>query len=363
MATNTTKKIQSPGFILKQELKSHKITQKSLASMMDIQQSHLSEIIKGKRSITPPIAEKLEKFFNHSASYWIRIQAKYDFECVVQKLNDSEENKSEESLMEYNELYDMKLLCKKLGLDKKPASERLAFCNNSLHFESVAVQRKTILGYFHKSEKTGLDKRMIATWSVLAIYEASQLQEPVNRFNRTTCDDLAYELCDIFNENQNTINRVTRTLYTYGVKFCIVEKVPHASIDGFSFYIDGVPCIVVTKRFNRIDNFAFAILHEVGHLKMHLHKNSIGKVNVVDPDMEQLAKEEMEANNFAANALIPETIWSKQPPVKLNNPRAIQKIFTKFALDNHKNKWIVLGRLSHETNIFMFTSDSSREIH
>ncbi len=362
MATNNHHITQHPGFILKQELKSHKITQKNLAGMMDIQPSHLSEITKGKRSVTNAIAEKLEQIFDHPASYWIRLQAKYDFECVVQKLNDDQDHKAEQDLMGYNELYDMKLLFKKLGIDKESATDRLRFCKESLHFESIAVQRKSIQGYFHRSEKTGLDKRMIATWSIIAMYEASQLHTPTNVFAKSNCDRLAGDLSNIFNDNQNTVNRITRTLSSYGIKFCIVEKVPHASIDGFSFYVDGIPCIVVTKRFNRIDNLAFAVLHEVGHLKMHLLENGIGKVNVVDPDEEQLAKEELEANEFASNALIPESIWESQPSVKLNNPRAIQKIFTKFALENRINKWIVLGRVSHETNIFMFKSDKTREI-
>lgn len=362
MATYNKNIIQHPGFFLKQELKTHKITQKNLASMIDIQPSHLSEIIKGKRTITQSIAEKLSEVLDPSASYWIRLQAKYDFEKVIQKLNDNQDHEAEQTIAEYNELYDMKLLFKKLGVDKKTASERLQFCKDSLHFESVAAQQKSIQGYFRKSEKTGLDKRMIATWSVIAMYEASQQQDPSDVFAKSSCDNLASELSVIFNDNQNTINRVTRTLSSYGIKFCVVEKVPHASIDGFSFYVDGIPCIVVTRRFNRIDNLAFSILHEVGHLKMHLPENGIGKVNVVDPDEEQLAKEELEANEFASNALIPESIWEKQPSVKLNNPRAIQKVFTKFAQENRKNKWIVLGRVSHETNIFMFKSDPTREI-
>ena len=362
MAKNNHHILQHPGFVLKQELKSHKITQKNLASMMDIQPSHLSEITKGKRSVTPSIAEKLERIFDQPASFWIRLQAKYDFDCIVQKLNDDQDHEAEQNLMEYNELYDMKLLFKKLGKDKESATDRLSFCKESLHFESVATQRKLAQGYFHRSEKTGLDKRMIATWSIIAMYEASQLPAPSERFTKSSCDSLARDLSNIFNDNLNTINRVTRTLSAYGIKFCIVEKVPHASIDGFSFYIDGTPCIVVTKRFNRIDNLAFAILHEVGHLKMHLSENGIGKVNVVDPDEEQLAREELEANEFASNALIPESIWEKQPTVKLNNPRAIQKVFTKFALAYRINKWIVLGRVSHETNFFMFKSDKAREI-
>lgn len=154
---------------------------------------------------------------------------------------------------------------------------------------------------------------------------------------------------------------MTRLCSEYGIKFCVVPKVPHASIDGFAFYCNGIPCIVVTKRFDRIDNLAFAVLHELGHLKLHLIQDGIGKVTVVNPDEEYLVKEEKEANEYAANLLLPDKLWETIPPVKLN-PRSIQRVFTKWAKEHNKNKWIVLGRISHETNIYMFKSDDTRRI-
>ena len=363
MANVNYNKIRHPGLIIKAELKSRKISQKDFAGMVGMQPSHLSEIIKGKRDVSNSAAEKIEKALGLPPATIVLAQARYDFRFFTEDIENEENEKAEALLMEYDELYDMKMLFKKIGKSGMTPQERLTFCQETLGFGSVAVQRNSIQGYFRRSEKTGLDKRMIATWTTIAMYEASQLPDPSGKFDKSLCAELALELRDIFNDNQNTINRVTRTLSSYGVKFCIVEKVPHASIDGFSFYSNGVPCIIVTKRFNRIDNFAFSILHEVGHLMKHLPDNGIGKVNVIDPDEESIAKEESEANLFAANSLIPESIWGKQPLVRLNNPISIQREFTKFAKEHHMNKWIVLGRVSFETNIFMFKSDSSREIH
>lgn len=355
--------IQHPGLELRSALKSRKITQKDFATMIDMQPSHLSEIIKGKRVISKTLASKLESALGRPASHWIQLQAKYDYDIATQKTDDDFEHLAEQMLMDYDELYDMKLLFKKLGVANKSSSERLNFCKNELGFEAIAIQKKVRQGYYRRSEKTGLDMRKIATWSAIAMYEASKLPRPIGVFNRNNCDTIAKELASIFNDNDNTINKVARTLSNYGIKFCIVEKVSHASIDGFSFYNNGTPCIVVTKRFNRIDNFAFAILHELGHIKFHLQANETGKVNVVDPDIECIAKDEQEANAFASNALIPQNIWKEQPSVNLFNPRSVQTAFTKFAKAHKLNKWIVLGRVSFETNIFFFKSDISREIH
>ena len=125
---------------------------------------------------------------------------------------------------------------------------------------------------------------------------------------------------------------------------------------------DGTPAIVITKRYNKIDNVAFAVMHEVGHLKMHSTSKNSENINLAYADEELITKEEREANDFAANALIPEYIWENAPSVVMN-PFVIQREYTKWSRKNSLNKWIVLGRVSHETGMYMFKSDKSREIN
>lgn len=354
--------IVHPGFILGMELKARGLTQKRFAEMVAIQQSHLSEIIKGKRNITEQLAEKLEQNLNIPADHWIRLQAEYGYKVKAANLRNIAERDADSMLTEYNDIYDMKLIFKYTGLSSKLSSEKLEFCKNKLRFVTPTVQRRFVQGCFHKSEKTGLDTRMIATWAVLAKFEASRRPNPEGTFDKDQMDYLAEELRMIFNENHNTINRVERALSLYGIVFCVVPKVERASIDGYSFFIDGKPAIVVTQRYNRIDNIAFAVLHEVGHLKLHSAEDNGGNINLAYAEEELITKEEMEANEYAANALIPKYLWDSVPRV-LPNPRYIQKEYSKWAKDNQLNKWIVLGRLSHETGIYMFKSDNSREIN
>ncbi len=353
---------ESPGSKLKAELRARKITQRSFADMIGMRPSHLSEIISGKRTVTEQLAIKLETLLEIPVSVWLELQAKFEYDKKINSIGDSENVDADKLLVEYNELYDLKTIFKYADIAKQTTQERLDFCQNVLQFNSPTIQKRAIQGYFHKSEKTGLDERMIATWSVLAMYEASLAPKPIGTFRKEKCDELSERLSNVFNDNHHTINRITRVFSEYGIIFCIVKKLPHASIDGFSFYKNGYPCVVVTQRFDRIDNLAFAVLHEVGHLKMHLPENGVGKITLVDPDLEQLAREEQQANDYAANALIPEDIWEKQPNVILN-PRVIQARFTKWAKTINKNKWIVLGRASHETNIYMFKSDETRKIN
>lgn len=354
--------ITHPGYILGMELKSRGLTQKVFAAQIAIQQSHLSEIIKGKRNITEQLAEKLEEALNIPAEQWRQLQAKYDYKLKAANLKDVEEREADALLAEYNRVYDLKTIFKNVGIAMKSASEKLKFCLEVLCFGTPAVQLRQLKGCYHRSEKTGLDPRMIVTWSVLAKYEAGRKPEPTVKFDRDKMDELAVELRTIFNENRNTINRVERTLSDYGIRFCIVPKVNHASIDGYSFFSNGIPSIVITKRYNRIDNMAFAVLHEVGHFKLHSIEDGEGNINLPLNDAETIPAEEKAANDYAADALIPESIWASLPNMSIN-PQIIQKVCTKWAKDNNINKWIALGRVSHETGMYMFKSDASREIN
>lgn len=352
----------NPGYYLGKELKYRGISQKSFAAQLGIQASHLSEIIKGRRGINDLLAQKLEDTLGIPAEYWIELQAEYGYKQKMANLENQAERDAIDMLNKYNMVYDMRTIFKNVGYLDMTSCEKLDFCKKKLHFASPSIQQRGLQGLYHRSEKTGLDIRMIASWSVLAKYEAAQCPKPQGIFSRDKMDELAERLRVVFNENQNTLNRVKALLSEYGIRFCVVPKVEKASIDGFSFYLGQTPCIVVTMRYNRIDNLAFAVLHEVGHLKMHSIEDSEGRINLAYGNEELITKEEEEANNFAANSLIPESVWMKAPDVPLI-PAIIQKRYTNWAKTIKMNKWIVLGRVSHITGVYSFKSDSSRVIN
>ncbi len=70
-----------PGEILLEDfLKPMNITAYRLAKETRIDQTRISEIIKGKRGISVDTALRFAKFFGNSPEFWINIQNHYDFE-------------------------------------------------------------------------------------------------------------------------------------------------------------------------------------------------------------------------------------------------------------------------------------------
>jgi HTH-type transcriptional regulator/antitoxin HigA len=136
----------------------------------------------------------------------------------------------------------------------------------------------------------------------------------------------------------------------------------HASIDGYSFIKDAIPYIVITGRYNRIDNLAFTVMHELGHIYMNHTTEESQQINIDTRSFEEEDEnqKEIEADKFASNWLISESLWKLAPGVNVLNPYLIQVKYSEWATKRNLNKWIVLGRLSHETGIYKFKSDNTR---
>ena len=346
-----------PGSVLKEELSARGLDQKSFAKKCGIQASHLNEVIRGKRPITPTLAGKLEDQLGISAVTWLTMQSQYDCDMLKITERNIAEQKAHNTLMEYNKVFDVQTILKRLEIKTQSYKNQLEILVTQLCLPTATELQTTEMGLFRKSEKRGTDERMILTWVLLA--KAVSRRNSIDK-TKPMLDKkgLVEELAHIFNENKDTLKKVHETLECHGIKFSVVEKVDKASIDGFSFIEDGIPSIIVTMRYNRIDNLAFTVMHELCHVMRHLDDTKYDHLNIDD---EERNHDEMEADKFASNALIPDSLWKKSPKVRPTS-YLIQRDYSHWAEENGLNKWIVLGRISHETGMFKFKDDGKRKI-
>lgn len=81
-----------PGEILKLDfLDEMNITPYALAKAIGVDQTRISQLIKGSRSMSADTALRLGKFFNVSPEFWLNIQTRFDLE--EEKEHNSEYNK------------------------------------------------------------------------------------------------------------------------------------------------------------------------------------------------------------------------------------------------------------------------------
>lgn len=347
----------SPGALIKAELRKRKMTQKQFAETVGLVPSRVSDIISNRRTITTGVAAKLQDFFDIPAKEWLDMQTNYH----LTRKEDAAEMAAAEELYKYDECISLKtLFMRSCGSSFKSSAAKLDFLKKEFGIASLH-QLQSCGGFFRKSDKTGLDVRMLNTWTFLARRD-SQRCVVTGKFDRGTLEQVTSELFTIFHSNMSVMMRTKDVLAHYGIKFCETPKVDRASVDGFSFIEGGVPAIVVTRRFDRIDNLAFAIMHELYHVYKHLSKDGDQRINI-EGYSEETQREENEANEFAVNALIPAEVWKNEAPTVRPIPHVIQREYTRWANKKGYNKWIVLGRIAHDMGLYQMRADNARKVN
>ena len=85
--------IAHPGVFLKEEfMEPLGVSAYRLSKDTDISNMTISEIVRGKRSITPRVGIRLSKYFGVSEGYFSRLQLQYDLDLIKEK-EGSEVNK------------------------------------------------------------------------------------------------------------------------------------------------------------------------------------------------------------------------------------------------------------------------------
>ncbi len=147
--------------------------------------------------------------------------------------------------------------------------------------------------------------------------------------------------------------RASRLLAEKGIAFIIERHLPGSYLDGAAMLGDAErPVIGLTLRHDRLDNFWFVLLHELGHVFLHLldglRYDFFDEESASDTDTI-----EAEADQFALNALIPEGLW--------------ERCLSRFALSEEAvridaenlgiNPNIIAGRIRKERGNYTILSD------
>ena len=337
-----------PGALIKDELEARpELKQKDLAKELGVKASFLNEIIKGKRPVTADLAILLEKILEIPADYWMKFQSQYEIDKARIKAKNINRIKNIETWKVTKENVPVKYF-KKLGYLNDNLEKDIPAINEIYGVDSVnelvAKYNKSKPAFYRKSTKLQIDEKNIFAWSSLAIHEANKLK--VNAFDFETLNQLYSELNIIFYHNSDTIEKVKSTLKQFGVKLVLIPKPEKAPIDGFTFWSGNNPTIALTIRHNRLDNFAFTLIHELAHIELHLKNNKDSNfLDLIHKNPSD--KSEKQADLFAQEKLIPKSCWNDLVSnyLPLNDYKLIE-LGEKYNI----NPAIILDRICREMN-------------
>ena len=135
-----------------------------------------------------------------------------------------------------------------------------------------------------------------------------------------------------------------------GITLVIESHFKRTFLDGAAMLDNGRPIVALTLRHDRIDNFWFALLHELAHVAKHLSDTNPVFIDDLDrPNPEHI---ESEADEMAQEALIPKNRWDA---AKVKETLLSEDAIA-FADEIGVHPAIIAGRLRHATKNFRLLS-------
>lgn len=209
---------------------------------------------------------------------------------------------------------------------------------------SVALHRKT------SGDVSPARRAALIAWQARVLSRARQGIGLARRFNPPSAEAVA-KIAKL-SAASDGIERAIQLLLQHGVIVVVEPHLPKTKLDGAAMSLDEHYAVIgITARHDRVDNFWFVLLHELGHLIRHWPRVLYGAIldeNAGESSGETL---EDEADEFAENAIIPRTTWQSSLIRFTKSADAIKE----YAARHQIHPALVAGRIRRERSYKEFS--------
>jgi HTH-type transcriptional regulator/antitoxin HigA len=194
----------------------------------------------------------------------------------------------------------------------------------------------------HQRSDRQADEPALRAWQMCVVRKARQAPPAKEYKPNSITPEWMRELAKLsaFDEGPKLAKEY---LARHGITLVIEKHFKRTFLDGAAMLDGDRPIVALTLRHDRIDNFWFALLHEVAHVALHLTPDT--PVFLDDLDRGSSEHDEQEADDMAKEALIPGAAWDT---AKVQHTLTADDAVA-FADQIGVAPAIVAGRLRHET--------------
>ncbi|KJR41801.1 addiction module antidote protein, HigA family [Candidatus Magnetoovum chiemensis] len=329
----------SPGEILEERLQVNNIKKSEFAKRSGISLKTLTQIIQGKYSLTAETAIKLERVTGVSANTWNNLESAYRLHKAKQ-----EEIERLNNMSERTKVFPLKELIKR-GLiqrykDMAEASEQILRFFSVATYEAWDKKYGGLGAHFRHSPSFKSTPECLASWLRIGEIHAETID--VKPYNKKSFISALNEIRGLTRSIHGECeSKIKQLCSNAGVVAAIIPELPNIHLSGATRWLtNDKALLMLSLRYKSNDHFWFTFFHEAAHILFH----GKGQSFLDDNDRDNNNKEENEANEFAANILIPPAEYDKFKK---------RGIFTRpsivdFAKEINIHSGIVVGRLQHD---------------
>lgn len=285
------------GEYLLDELAERGWSQEDFAGIIGRPVQFVSEIINGKKEITPESATQIGAALGTSAETWLNLQTKFRLWQLSREPNHEEAGSRVSSRARIASIIPLAVLEKRgvIAPDEEP-SRLLAEVMRDFNMAGEDDEPRFRMAAKRSNVKDGLTltqrgwlwaAQRSARGQALPVYDEAGL--------RQLAGGLAREVAE-----PSDLEGLPERFVAAGVHLVFVEHLPGGKIDGASFMLDGNPVIALSGRGKRFDKLFFALMHEIAHVLLgHVHLGVVLDDAADAPQTKMRSQQEDDANECA----------------------------------------------------------------
>jgi HTH-type transcriptional regulator/antitoxin HigA len=327
------------GEIISDELEARGWTQKDLAEIMGRPIQAVSEIINGKKRITPDTAIELGQAFGTTPEFWMNMETSYQLWLSKrsEKKKDVPRRSRLYSLVPVAELRRKGWIRNTKNIDdlEKDVLDLLGTPSLDAPLRSVMNPRQAKVA---DPQNVGLivwtrRVELLVRNQNLPPFSSDGLNEQIGVLLACTAE-------------ARSVAKIPAILNAAGLRFAIAPHLSKSHLDGGAFWFEERPVVALTLRHDRIDWFWFTLMHELAH-------HALGHTGIIfdifgGPETDQ-SRKERQADRLAQDWLIDPQSYAEY--IAANKPYFSTRSIASFAESIDRHPGIVAGRLQHDKHI------------
>lgn len=301
-------RLVAPGSILRRELEARGWEAKDLAEVMARPPQMVSQIMTGKKRITEETALQIGEALEMDPSFWLNLEKSYRLGLARKAAVDegiARRRRLRELIPCWREVTKRGWLPDSEDLDEL----ELSVCE-FLRIKSLTEEPELAICRRHGSDDSREKRLLQGVWAKRVEHLAAEKTLP--HYSKKRLLESMPDLLEMA-AGQCYVEEVPAFIEHLGIAFCIVPHLEKTRLEGAAWPKAKNPILALTLRYDRLDNFWFNLLHELGHIAL----GHDGVFLDTDEDLASSDSQEKEANEFAARFLRREEVtafWTRVGP-------------------------------------------------
>ncbi len=219
------------------------------------------------------------------------------------------------------------------------------------------TQQARLRAPMHQSGSRLMDDHGLLAWHVAVLKKARQIKFKSAYVKGSLTDERLKELARLSRFEQGP-RLAQEFLADMGIALVFENHFNRTYLDGAAMLDGDRPVVALTLRHNRLDNFWFALLHELMHVREHLDADRSFIADNLDDKIHQQTKEECEADEGAREILIPRAELLASDLISSPTMDAAMALANKLRI----HPTIVAGRVRFESGNWRLLSSIKGEV-